>query len=59
MNFIFLVLATITTVFLASEVTSEAAASGLIITIAWILPFAFALWSLSEAWKLFIEGSPF
>ena len=45
MNFIFLGLATLSTIFLASEATSKATASGLLITIAWLLPLAFALWT--------------
>ena len=59
MNFVFLGLATLSTIFLASEATSKATASGLLITIAWLLPLAFALWTLQEAWKLFTGESSF
>jgi len=59
MNFIFLVLATLSTVFLAGDVTSDTTASGLIITIAWLLPLAFSLWTLKELWLLFTGESRF
>lgn len=59
MNFIFLSLATLSTVFLAGDVTSRTTPSGLMITLAWLLPFAFALWTLQEAWRLFTGESTF
>tara|TARA_B100000530_G_scaffold275345_1_gene188258 strand:- start:4402 stop:4581 length:180 start_codon:yes stop_codon:yes gene_type:complete len=59
MNFIFLVLATLSTIFLAGDVTSRTTPSGLMITLAWLLPVAFALWTLQEAWKLFTGESNF
>lgn len=59
MNFIFLVLATLCTVFIAADITSNTTASGLMITIGWLLPMAFSLWTLKELWQLFTGESTF
>ena len=56
MNLIFVILGTVSAIFLAGEVSGTANVPPMMIGISWVFALGMAMWTILEAWLLFQEN---